>query len=150
MSYQIITDSCCDFTDREYAQMNVTYVPLTVMWNGESHDHFSSTEALKDFYTQMWGGLVATTSALNPDNWARAMEPYLEAGKDLLVISVSSGISTTYQSAMIAAEELRERYPRRTSASWTVSAVLWAKAFWCGMPADSGTAAHRWKKTLPG
>ena len=113
MSYQIITDSCCDFTDSEYAALNVISVPLTVMWNGESHNHFSSEAALKDFYAQMRNGLVATTSALNPDSWASAMEPVLQAGTDLLVLSVSSGISTTYQSAMIAAEELQEQYPDR-------------------------------------
>jgi hypothetical protein len=50
---------------------------------------------LKDFYDRMRGGLVATTSALNPDNWASTMEPYLQDGKDLLVLSVSSGISAT-------------------------------------------------------
>lgn len=43
----------------------------------------------------MRNGLIATTSALNPDNWAKAMEPFLKEGKDLLVIAVSSGISTT-------------------------------------------------------
>lgn len=113
MSYQIITDSCCDFTDAQYKAMDVTCVPLTVMWDGESHDHFGDEQALKAFYDQMRGGLVATTSALNPDNWARAMEPWLKAGKDLLVLAVSSGISTTYQSAMIAAADLQESYPER-------------------------------------
>ena len=113
MSYQIITDSCCDFTDREYAAMNVTAVPLSVMWEGASHSHFSDEEALKNFYEQMRRGLVATTSALNPDNWAGAMEPWLREGKDLLVLTVSSGISATYQSAVIAAEDLGERYPHR-------------------------------------
>ena len=113
MSYQIVTDSCCDFTDEQYQNMNVIAVPLSVMWDGQSHSPFSSEEALKDFYTRMRSGLVATTSALNPDNWARAMEPCLKAGKDLLVLAVSSGISTTYQSAVIAAEELRESYPDR-------------------------------------
>ena len=113
MSYQIVTDSCCDFTDEQYQNMNVIAVPLSVMWDGQCHSHFSSEEALKDFYTRMRSGLVATTTALNPDNWARAMEPCLKAGKDLLVLAVSSGISTTYQSAVIAAEELRESYPDR-------------------------------------
>lgn len=113
MTYQIITDSCCDFTQEQYTAMGVTSVPLSVMWDGVSHDHFSSEEALKDFYQQMRQGLVATTSALNPDSWARAMEPFLREGKDLLVLAVSSGISATCQSAMIAAEELLERYPGR-------------------------------------
>ena len=114
MEFQIITDSCCDFTEEQYRQLDVCCVPLSVMWDGQFHDHFSSETALKDFYAQMRGGLIATTSALNPDNWARAMEPFLKEGRDLLVIAVSSGISTTYQSAIIAAAELREAYPRQT------------------------------------
>ena len=93
--------------------MKVACVPLSVMWNGQCHDHFSNESALQDFYQQMRNGLIATTSALNPDNWAKTMEPFLKEGKDLLVIAVSSGISTTYQSAMIAAADLREAYPQR-------------------------------------
>lgn len=113
MAFQIVTDSCCDFTDAEYKAMNVACVPLSVMWDGQCHNHFSNESELKAFYQQMRNGLIATTSALNPDNWARAMEPFLKEGKDLLVIAVSSGISTTYQSAMIAAADLREAYPQR-------------------------------------
>ena len=113
MSYQIITDSCCDFTDGEYSRLGVTVVPLSVMWDGVCHSHFSKEEALGDFYKQMRGGLVATTSALNPDNWERAMKPHLGKGQDLLVLAVSSGISGTYQSAVIAARELKEKYPDR-------------------------------------
>lgn len=113
MNYQIITDSCCDFADVQYRAMHVACVPLTVMWNGESRSHFSNETALKEFYQSMRQGLVATSSALNPSNWADAMEPYLKEGKDLLVLTVSSGISATWQSAVIAAEELREQYPSR-------------------------------------
>ena len=114
MSYQIITDSCCDFTEEEYKAMDVACVPLSVMWGGCAHTHFSSKPALKEFYDRMREGLVATSSALNPADWETAMRPWLAKGKDLLVLSVSSAISGTYQSAMIAAEDLRERYPDRT------------------------------------
>lgn len=113
MDYQIITDSCCDFTEEEYRSLGVTAVSLEVMWDGISHSHFSREAELKNFYEQMRGGLVATTSALNPDSWARAMEPWLAAGQDLLVLAVSSGISGTMQSAVIAARELKETYPDR-------------------------------------
>ena len=113
MAFQIITDSCCDFTDAQYRAMNVTCVPLTVMWNGKSRGHFSDEEALREFYHQMRNGLIAGTSALNPDNWYQAMEPCLKDGHDLLVLTVSSGISATYQSAVIAARELEEQHPHR-------------------------------------
>ena len=113
MSFQIITDSCCDFTDEQYRALGVAYVPLSIVWDGQEHRHFGDEGALKDFYRRMRGGLTAATSALNPDNWSRAMEPYLKEGLDLLVMAVSSGISGTYQSAVIAARELLEAYPNR-------------------------------------
>ena len=113
MSYQIVTDSCCDFTQEQYEQMGVACVPLSVMWDGQAQNHFSNESALKSFYEQMRNGLIATTSALNCRDWAENIEPFLKEGKDVLVLAVSSGISGTYQSAMIAAEELKELYPRR-------------------------------------
>ena len=58
--------------------------------------------------------MVATTSAINPTGWEDAIEPILAAGRNALVITFSSGLSTTYQSAVIAAEELQAKYPERT------------------------------------
>ena len=114
MSYQIITDSCCDFTDAQYQQWNVSCVPLTVMYNGENHDNFSDEAAVKVFYDELRTGTTATTAAVNPDGWANAMEAALKEGRDVLVLAFSSGLSTTYQSAVIAAKELRDIYPDRT------------------------------------
>ena len=114
MSYQIITDSCCDFTEAQYQQYRVSCAPLTVTYNGESHTNFSDEAAVKAFYDQLRGGVMASTAAANPDDWARVMQPILEGGEDVLALCFSSGLSTTYQSAVIAAKELREEYPGRT------------------------------------
>ena len=113
MSYQIITDSCCDFTRQQYDAQNVICVPLSVVYKGESHSNFSDPAAVKAFYDELRTGVTATTSAVNPDGWAAAMEDALKNGRDVLVIAFSSGLSTTYQSAVIAAKELREGYPDR-------------------------------------
>ena len=56
---------------------------------------------------------ASTTAAANPTEWAAAIEPVLAAGEDALVLAFSSGLSTTYQSAVIAADELMEKYPDR-------------------------------------
>ena len=40
-AYKIITDSCCDLTKAQYEALNVTYVPLTLLYKGESHDSFT-------------------------------------------------------------------------------------------------------------
>ena len=113
MSYKIITDSSCDFTDAMCAQLDIAYTPLTVTYNGESHSNFSDETAIKAFYDELRNGVMATTSAANPDDWAKVMEPALAEGHDLLVIAFTSGLSTTYQSAVIAATDLQEKYPDR-------------------------------------
>ena len=113
MSYKIITDSSCDFTDKQYQDLDLAYAPLTVTYNGESHSNFSDESAVKAFYDELRSGVTATTSAVNPDGWASVMEPALEAGHDLLVLAFTSGLSTTYQSAVIAATDLQEKYPQR-------------------------------------
>ena len=113
MSYQIITDSCCDFTQQQYDELGVACVPLSVVYNGQSHNNFSDPDDVKAFYDELRQGVMATTSAVNPDGWASSMEKALKEGRDVLVLAFSSGLSTTYQSAVIAAKDLREIYPDR-------------------------------------
>jgi len=114
MSYQIITDSCCDFTDAQLQALQVSCANLTVMYNGENHSNFSDPTAVKAFYDELRGGVMATTAAANPDDWAHLMTAALREGRDVLAIAFSSGLSTTYQSAVIAAKDLQEEYPQRT------------------------------------
>ena len=112
MPYQIVTDSCCDFPNETYGELKLVKVPLSVEFRGKVYDD-KNDDSLKDMYDGLRSGEAAKTSAINPDRWAKAMESVLAAGEDVLVMVFSSGLSTTYQSAMIAAEELRESYPQR-------------------------------------
>jgi DegV family protein with EDD domain len=112
MAYQIITDTCCDFPAQMYDQLGVTVVPLSVLYKGVNYDSYTE-QWLKDLYEGLRSGETASTCAINPEQWASYMEPALKEGKDALVLSFSSGLSTTYQSAVIAADELREKYPDR-------------------------------------
>ena len=112
MNFQIITDSCCDFPTPMYGQLGLTFVPLTVEFRGNTFDD-KNDDTLKDMYQGLRAGEVAKTSAVNPSRWSQAMEKALAAGKDVLVLAFSSGLSTTYQSAVIAAEELKDAYPDR-------------------------------------
>ena len=112
-TYQIISDSCCDFTAQQYRDNNVLCVPLSVVYQGQSHDNFSDPASVKAFYDILRTGVTATTSAANPETWASVMEPALRDGKDILVLAFTSALSATYQSAVIAADELAEKYPDR-------------------------------------
>ena len=111
-NYQIITDSGCDLPADMLQSLNVKKIPLSVLFRGEGRTD-SVDEGIKDCYDGLRAGEVATTSAVNPDGWASVMEPALQAGQDALVLAFSSGLSTTYQSAVIAASELMEKYPDR-------------------------------------
>jgi DegV family protein with EDD domain len=113
MSYRIITDSCCDFTPAQYKEFNLDFVPMTIMYKNEPHDDFLDEKSIKMVYEGLRNGETASTSAVNPDSWANAMENVLAQGQDALVLAFSSGLSTTYQSAVIAAEDLKEKYPQR-------------------------------------
>ena len=113
MSYKIITDTCCDLSEQMYADLNLTVVALNVTIKGETINQYTE-ERLKDIYSALREKEHATTAAANPQDWEDAIVPVLEQGEDALVLAFSSGMSTTYQSAVIAAEELMERYPGRT------------------------------------
>ena len=110
--YCIITDSGSDLCKQQLAQLNISVVPLSVNFQGKTLDD-SVDEGVREMYAGLRTGEAATTSAINPDRWASAMEPRLACGEDVLVIAFSSGLSTTYQSAVIAANDLQEKYPQR-------------------------------------
>lgn len=112
MNFQIITDSCCDYPTPYYAQLGLSFVPLTVEFRGSVSDD-RNDDSLKDMYSGLRAGEAAQTSAINPDRWSRTMEASLSQGMDVLVMAFSSGLSTTYQNAVIAAQEMQEKYPER-------------------------------------
>ena len=111
-NYQIITDSGCDLPLSMRQQLNIQMVSLTLRFR-EQELQDSVSDEIRSFYESLRAGELASTAAVNPDGWERVMEPVLEAGQDALVLTFSSGLSTTYQSAVIAAEELKEKYPQR-------------------------------------
>ena len=110
--YQIITDSGCDLPLQMRQQLDIEMVSLTLMFQGQELQD-SVGDDICQLYAALRAGEVASTSAVNPDGWHSAIESALEAGKDALVLAFSSGLSTTYQSAIIAAGELEEKYPQR-------------------------------------
>nr|MBQ8245419.1 DegV family protein [Oscillospiraceae bacterium] len=112
MAYKIITDTCCDFPAEMYEALDLAVCPLSVLYKGETYTTYSE-QWLKDLFDGLRQGEAASTSAVNPEGWKAVIEPVLKEGKDALVLAFSSGLSTTYQSAVIAADELKETYPDR-------------------------------------
>ena len=112
MAFRIITDTCCDYPQQMYQELNIDAVPLRVRFRDAEHTQYTESW-LKDMYNGLRGGEPASTAAANPEEWASAIAPALKNGEDALVLAFSSGLSTTYQSAVIAANELAEEYPER-------------------------------------
>ena len=111
-NYKIITDSGCDLPQQMLCELDVLSVPLIVNFKGTDREDTVDV-GIKEMYAGLRAGEAATTSAVNPDRWGQLMETALAEGKDVLTVTFSSGLSTTYQSAVIAAEELKEKYPER-------------------------------------
>ena len=111
-NYQIITDSGCDLPLEMRQQLDVNMVSLTLQFRGKELQD-SVGEDITSLYEGLRAGEVASTSAVNPDTWSGIREAALQAGKDVLVLAFSSGLSTTYQSAVIASQDLKEKYPQR-------------------------------------
>ena len=112
-TYKIITDSACDLPKSMLQELDVAAVSLTVNFRGETRNDSVADREVKELYDAMRAGEVATTAAVNPDGWAGKIEEALSAGYDALVMTFSGGLSTTYQSAVIAANDLLETYPQR-------------------------------------
>ena len=113
--YVILTDSSADLTDALVKELELEVLPLTFTMEGKNyHDYPDRREMpVKDLYAALRGGKLVTTSAVNVSEYTEMLEPLLQAGKDVLVLAFSSGLSTTYNSSRLAVEELREKYPER-------------------------------------
>lgn len=110
--YVIFTDSACDIKPQILAEWGVPYCCLTFRFDGDEREYFNEDMSAAEFYEKMKAGGVAKTAAANAEVFANLFEENaLKAGKDVLYLGFSSGLSTTYNSARIASVELKEKYP---------------------------------------
>lgn len=110
--YIITTDNNSDLPESFFQehQIGCTYLSYSIDGRTYSRDNFLPTD---EFYAKMRAGALPTTAQVNPESVKEMMEPYLAAGKDILHIAFSSGLSGSYDSSRLAAEELAEQYPQR-------------------------------------
>ena len=111
--YVILTDSCCDLTAEMAAELGVEVLPLSLQMGGSVYYNYLDGRdiSFQDFYARIRSGELAITSAVNVGEVEEAMRAILKTGKDILSISFSSALSTTFQSTVIAAEELKSEFP---------------------------------------
>ena len=113
--YVLLTDSSADLTAGLVEELGVEVLPLSFHMGEKTYRNWPDDREIDphDFYDRLRGGEMATTSAVNVSDYTEAVEPLLRAGKDVLVVAFSSGLSATCNSARIAAQELSEQYPDR-------------------------------------
>ena len=128
--YVLLTDSCCDLSAEMAAKLGVEILPLSLEMGGKSYRNYPDVRDIgfQEFYTRLRAGELATTSAVNVGEFEDKMRALLQTGRDILCLSFSSALSTTYQSSVIAAEELRSEFP--ALKRWTPSAPPWGRDFW--------------------
>ena len=110
--YVITTDNTADLPYSYYKQHDIEYMYLTYQMEGETYGKKNELE-YKDFYERMRKGSMPTTSQVNSEEAKEALRPILTQGKDILHLAFSSGLSGSYNSVRMAAEELREEFPDR-------------------------------------
>lgn len=113
--YIILTDSSCDLPAGMAKELGLEVLPLTLTMSGHEYANYLDGREIgfQDFYERIRQGETAVTSAANPERYITFMEPFLREGRDVLCLVFSSGLSTTFQSSRLAAEEMREKYPDR-------------------------------------
>lgn len=109
--------SCCstaDLAKEHFEKRNLQYICFHYELDGKEYkDDLGQSMSFEDFYRAMQDGADTKTSQVNVAEYEEYFEAFLKEGKDILHISLSSGISGSFNSANIAKEMLQEKYPDR-------------------------------------
>ena len=110
--YKITTDNTADLPYSFYKENDIDFLFLPYTLEDKQYT-LENELPVAEFYDRMRNGSMPTTSQYNAEDAAGLWEPYLKQGVDILHIAFSSGLSGSYNSARLAAEDMREKYPER-------------------------------------
>ena len=113
-NYVLFTDSACDILPEKLAEWKVELIRMPYLFTDTGKEQLDHDEPSAEFYRSMRSGRVAKTSGVNEDTFSGAFTPFLEAGKDILYLAFSSGLSVTCENGKKVAKALEEQYPGRT------------------------------------
>lgn len=109
--------SCCstaDLTKEHFEARDIKYIYSHYALDGKEYpDDLGQSMDFHEFYQAMANGADTKTSQINSEEFIAYFTPFLEEGKDILHVALSSGISGVYNSAVIAKNELEDKYPGR-------------------------------------
>lgn len=109
--------TCCSTADMPYEYFKTKDIPFACfhyrIGDQEYPDDLGQSMPFEEFYAKIAAGAMPITSQVNADEFEQLFEPILQKGRDVLHISLSSGISGAYSSALMARDELSRKYPQR-------------------------------------
>lgn len=130
MSFQIMVDSGCNLTDDLLEKYDILAISYVARLDGEEFLCYEKGRdyeaAAKRYYDAMREGHEVATSLINEAMFTEAVEPYLAKGEDVLVITISSGVSGTNRQACLAAESLKDKYKAKLYVADPLGASLGA------------------------
>ena len=111
--YIIVTDATSDIPNEMANELNVKVVPMSFSLGEKNYNHYPDYRELdiKTFYDKQRAGQTSLTTQINVAVYLDFFEKIIKSDKDVLYISFSSALSSTYQSSVLAANELNEKYP---------------------------------------
>lgn len=114
-SYMISCCSTADLPRQQLLDRKIPYICFHYEMDGKPYlDDLGQSMSFAEFYQAMADGADTKTSQINAEEFMEFFEPFLKEGKDILHLSLSSGISGVVNSANIARDELLQKYPERT------------------------------------
>ncbi len=114
MSVHFFTDFCCDLPPAYATRRGLTIVPMAYkIGDREITCHDEAVLSMKSFYKQMREGAMSSTSQVSTFTFIELFRPLFERGDDVFYIAFSSALSGTYQSAVLAREQLLAEFPER-------------------------------------
>ncbi|MDR0951521.1 MAG: DegV family protein [Oscillospiraceae bacterium] len=113
--YKIISDSTADLPLDLIEELDVHIIPMLFTVDGSDYldSPYDPQLPTHDFYELLRAGKMSNTTQINIETFKDEFIPFLEKGLDILYICFSSGLSSTYNSALIAATDLKEQFPER-------------------------------------
>jgi DegV family protein with EDD domain len=113
--YRVITDATCDIDPALAEAHHIQVIPMEVILDDKTFYHYADFRnyPAKDYYQKLREGAKSHTSAINPQTYIDTFTPVLKGGEDILYLCFSSGLSSTYQSSVLAVSQLRDEFPDR-------------------------------------
>ena len=112
-NFIITTDNTTDLPPEYYIQHDLHTLHVNYMINDVLYDGTSNSLDINTFYDHIRNGCMPVTQQANPEISKLFFKEFLDKGLDIIHIAFSSGLSGTYNSSYMAAEELRDSYPNQ-------------------------------------